>query len=77
MDAELREWMITAFSTTEKKDMVVASVLMMGSMQKYFDFKCRIECGLPSYAAGGEKGLGIGIGAVGKIEFVGGRASVV
>ena len=55
VDAELREWMMPAFSTTEKKDMVVASVLMMGSMQKYFEFKCRIECGLPSVTLLGEK----------------------
>ena len=55
MDAELREWMIPAFSTTEEKDRVVASVLMMGSMQKYFDFKCCIMCGLPSVTLLGEK----------------------
>ncbi len=55
VDAELREWMMPAFSTTEKKDRVVASVLMMGSMQKYFNFKCTICCGLPSVTLLGEK----------------------
>ena len=55
VDAELREWMMPAFSTTEKKDRVVASVLMMGSMQKYFDCKCTICCGLPSVTLLGEK----------------------
>ena len=55
VDAELREWMMPAFSTTEEKDKVVASVLMMGSMQKYFDFKCSICCGLPSVTLLGEK----------------------
>ena len=55
VDAELREWMMPAFSTTEKKDRVVASVLMMGSMQKYFEYKCGILCGLPSVTLLGEK----------------------
>lgn len=55
VDAELKEWMIPAFSTTEEKDRVVASVLMMGSMQNYFSYKCRIECGLPSVTLLGEK----------------------
>ena len=55
VDAELKEWMIPAFSTTEEKDRVVACVLMMGSMQKYFGYKCRILCGLPSVTLLGEK----------------------
>ncbi len=55
VDAELREWMMPAFSTTEKKDMVVAGVLMMGSMQKYFAYRCMIMCGLPSITLLGEK----------------------
>ena len=55
VDAELREWMMPAFSTTEEKDRVVASVLMMGSMQKYFDYKCTIRCGLASVTLLGEK----------------------
>ena len=55
VDAELREWMIPSFSTTEEKDKLVASVLMMGSMQKYFDYKCSILCGLPSITLLGEK----------------------
>ena len=55
VDAELREWMIPAFSTTEEKDKIVASVLMMGSMQKYFDYLCTIRCGLASVTLLGEK----------------------
>ena len=55
VDAELREWMIPAFSTTEEKDRIVASVLMMGSMQKYFDYLCTMMCGLPSVTLLGVK----------------------
>lgn len=55
VDAELREWMIPAFSTTTSNDKVIASILMMGSMQKYFTYKCILECGLPSVTLLGSK----------------------
>ena len=55
VDPELREWIMPAFSTTTKHDVVVASVLLMGVVQKYFDFKCTIECGLPSVTLLGER----------------------
>ncbi|KAL9122035.1 MAG: hypothetical protein Q9187_001412 [Circinaria calcarea] len=55
VDAELREWMIPAFSTTTSNDKVIASILMMGSMQKYFTYKCVLECGLPSVTLLGSK----------------------
>ncbi|KAL8874917.1 MAG: hypothetical protein Q9198_006658 [Flavoplaca austrocitrina] len=48
VDAELREWMMPAFTTTTQTDVVVASVLLMGLTQKYFDFKIKLRCGLPS-----------------------------
>ena len=55
VDPELREWMMPAFSTTTKDDTIIASVLLMGAMQKYFSYKCRIMCGLPSVTILGEK----------------------
>lgn len=55
VDPELREWIMPAFSTTTKHDVVVASVLLMGVVQKYFDFKCTILCGLPSVTLLGER----------------------
>ena len=45
VDNELREWIIPTFSTT-RNDTVVASILMLGTLQKYFSYKCTIRCGL-------------------------------
>ncbi|KAL8734228.1 MAG: hypothetical protein Q9166_001714 [cf. Caloplaca sp. 2 TL-2023] len=55
VDPELRRWMMPAFTTTSPNDVVVASILLMGATQKYFDFKCCIMCGLPSVTLLGEK----------------------
>lgn len=38
VDPELRQWIIPDFSTTRRDDRVVASVLMMGTLQKYFSY---------------------------------------
>ena len=48
LDPGLREWVLPAFSTTTEHDNIVASILLMGVTQKYFDFKCSMVCGLPS-----------------------------
>ncbi|KAL8923614.1 MAG: hypothetical protein Q9208_004561 [Pyrenodesmia sp. 3 TL-2023] len=45
VDPELRRWIMPAFTTTTKSDIIVASILLMGTTQKYFDYKCCIECG--------------------------------
>ena len=55
LDAELREWVLPAFSTTTRHDNIVASVLLMGVTQKYFDYKFTILCGLPSVTLQGQK----------------------
>jgi hypothetical protein len=55
VDPELREWMMPAFSTSESHDIVVASIVMMASMQKYFSYSCCTMCGLPSVTLLGEK----------------------
>ena len=47
-DHELLPWIMPAFSTTEDTDKVVASVIMMGAMQKYFSYKFSLRCGIPS-----------------------------
>lgn len=54
VDSELREWIMPAFSTTTEKDKIVASIVLMASLQKYFGFKCRVSCGLPSVTLLGE-----------------------
>ncbi|KAL8967589.1 MAG: hypothetical protein Q9197_005350 [Variospora fuerteventurae] len=55
VDPELRQWIMPAFTTTTKNDIVVASILLMGSTQKYFKFVCGIICGLPSVTLLGNK----------------------
>ncbi|KAL8694063.1 MAG: hypothetical protein Q9218_001241 [Villophora microphyllina] len=55
VDPELRRWMMPAFTTTTMTDKVIASVLLMGTTQKYFDFRCTLLCGLPSVTLLGDK----------------------
>ena len=43
------------FSTTTESDKVVAAVLMMGAMQKYFSYFVAITCGIPSVTLLGER----------------------
>ena len=47
-DPGLGDWVMPSFSTTTNTDRVVASVLFMGAMQKYFSYTCGLLCGLPS-----------------------------
>ena len=54
VDEELREWIIPAFSTTTDNDEMVAAVIMMSTLQKYFDYKFTFMCGLPSVTLLGE-----------------------
>jgi hypothetical protein len=55
VDAELREWIMPNFSTTTATDTIVAAIIMMGSMQKYFSYKMSMCCGIPSVTLLGEK----------------------
>lgn len=55
VDPELREWIMPAFTTTTKTDEVVASILMMGTLQKYFGYSFRYSCGIPSVTLLGER----------------------
>jgi Domain of unknown function (DUF4419) len=47
-DPELRTWIMPAFSTTTQSDLVVAAILMMGTMQQYFTYRFTMLCGIPS-----------------------------
>lgn len=47
-DPELHPWIMPAFSTTTENDRVVASIIMMGALQKYFAYGFMLTCGLPS-----------------------------
>lgn len=55
IDPELRAWMLPDFTTTTSSDTVVAAILMMGSMQKYFSYSMFLMCGLPSVTLLGER----------------------
>ena len=52
----LRDWIMPSFSTTTtKSDKVVAAILMIGSLQKYFAMKMILKCGIPSVTLLGER----------------------
>jgi len=46
-DPEIRDWVQPGFTTTTKTDQMVSSVILMATMQKYFDYKFCLCCGLP------------------------------
>jgi hypothetical protein len=55
VDHTLRAWIIPNFTTTVHDDQVVASIIMMGTLQKYFTYTCGITCGFPTVQLLGEK----------------------
>ncbi|TKA32819.1 hypothetical protein B0A50_01044 [Salinomyces thailandicus] len=55
VDPDLRQWILPAFTTTTQHDVAVANIVMMASMQSYFEYVCGIICGLPSVTLLGEK----------------------
>lgn len=68
----MREWALPAFTKTTDKDLVVASVLLMGVVQKHFEYKFTIICGLPSVSLLGEKAdWGIILKRLDKLETFG------
>ncbi|KAI9712772.1 MAG: hypothetical protein M1820_001394 [Bogoriella megaspora] len=54
-DPELRQWIMPDFSSTTKTDSIVAAILMMGSMQSYFEYTFQLLCGIPSVTLLGER----------------------
>jgi len=55
IDPTLRQWIIPNFTTTTPTDVVAASVVMMATLQAYFDYKFCTLCGLPYVTLLGEK----------------------
>ncbi|KAJ5214312.1 hypothetical protein N7449_001481 [Penicillium cf. viridicatum] len=55
VNPDLRNWIMPAFSTTTASDEVVAAIIMMGSMQKYFSYEFVLRCGIPSVTLLGER----------------------
>ena len=54
-DPDLRDWVMPAFTTTTSTDRVVASIMFMGAMQKYFYCRFALSCGIPSVTLLGER----------------------
>jgi len=54
-DPGLRDWLIPRFTTTTSNDVVVASIVMMATLQSYFSYESELMCGLPSVTLLGEK----------------------
>jgi hypothetical protein len=55
VDNELRDWIMPDFSTTTDEDKTVAAIVMMGTLQKYFEYIAMRGCGFPSVTLLGEK----------------------
>lgn len=50
---EIVQWLQPSFSTTTPTDQLVGSVIIMSSMQKYFDYKMCLSCGIPEITLDG------------------------
>ncbi len=55
LDAKLRAWIVSDFSTTTTKDKVVASITMMATLQAYFTYSCYLSCGIPQVTLLGDR----------------------
>ncbi|KAJ4298095.1 hypothetical protein N0V90_005994 [Kalmusia sp. IMI 367209] len=54
-DSHLRDWVMPNFTTTTTTDKVTASIIMMGTMQKYFVYSWEVICGIPSVTMLGDE----------------------
>ncbi|MCO5578965.1 hypothetical protein L7F22_032816 [Adiantum nelumboides] len=52
-DLSFCDWVLPRFSTTTHDDTIVASVALMATMKKYFDYKLRLCCGIPQVTLAG------------------------
>ncbi|KDO26956.1 hypothetical protein SPRG_07669 [Saprolegnia parasitica CBS 223.65] len=76
VDPALKEWVLPAFSTTTDHDTIVASVVLMASMKKYFSYKFGLCCGIPQVTLEGTAADWEGIRArVDKLKTFGGPLS--
>mmetsp|Transcript_11072 Transcript_11072/g.20128 ORF Transcript_11072/g.20128 Transcript_11072/m.20128 type:complete len:419 (+) Transcript_11072:42-1298(+) len=46
-DPDLVKWLILSFTTTKENDRIVAAVTVMATMQAYFKYVMRMDCGIP------------------------------
>ena len=59
-DSDLREWITPSFSTTTANDTIIASILMLGTVQEFYSYTSGLFCEFPSFhhSPGREIGLG-------------------
>jgi hypothetical protein len=46
LDKELTEWVLPAFSSTERDDRTCAAALMFASLKEYFKYNILLRCGI-------------------------------
>lgn len=54
-DPEVAQWLMPNFSTTTTNDRIAASVTVMATLQAYFEYVCRLLCGIPKVTLLGSK----------------------
>ena len=54
-DGEFTNWVIPNFTTTQPIDVLTSKAMLMSVLQKYFDYKVYLKCGIPEYIILGEK----------------------
>ncbi|KAG8810409.1 hypothetical protein FRC19_004560 [Serendipita sp. 401] len=55
LDPSLHVWIIPDFTTTTPNDVVICSIMMMSTLQKYFTYLFTLDCGIPTITLLGEK----------------------
>jgi hypothetical protein len=53
-DPSLRDWFLPGFSTSTLDDKIACSATSMATMQKYFDYKFSLMCGIPKVTLTGD-----------------------
>jgi hypothetical protein len=54
INENMEKWIIPNFSTTNPNDIIIGSIIMMSSMQKYFNYTACLMCGIPKVTIMGE-----------------------
>lgn len=54
-DGNFVDWVVPNFTTTTPLDVFVSKAMMMSVLQKYFEFRFELCCGIPEYTIKGEK----------------------
>ncbi|TBU60399.1 hypothetical protein BD310DRAFT_815389, partial [Dichomitus squalens] len=55
VDSTLVDWILPDFTTTTVKDKTICAVLLMSSLESYFNYEIMCICGIPSVTLEGER----------------------